>query len=504
VTPTLACLLPGARALTRLLMWRRRSSLPRQRSRQNPCDSSRRSVLSSDPLTSEAAALHRKTCAASRDQRKRSLPERGSALVAVLWLSAAVSVIALALAAQVRNEVERASAYSQSLRAYYLATGSIQRALLWMQWGPSTRQPDGSAKYYQPPAPRMLFSYPDGFAVVEVIPESAKLSLNGAKPEEIAKLMLALGAPPQRAQLLTAAIVDWRAVASGAPGEASPFDTVYRASSFLAPHASFRQLEELLLVRGMTTDLFYGHFGPNATGEMVYYPGLRDCVTTYTGGTTQFDVNSVPVPVLEAIGWPANIARALEVRRARIPFKSVSEIAQFVPPELMARVGLGGGNFITLRATSSLRTPDGRPAGLKRTVSVVFKSGATSGVVSTDPRQWVILRWYDNEASPVLPQAVFAAPAALSAFPATTTVIGAAGDAPAASNSGEPVRVYRQDSTDSAASPQAAPAAPAAPDKNATTPPATGKAPPKEVLKVYHVSGSGAVEETPQAPKQQP
>jgi general secretion pathway protein K len=427
------------------------------------------------------------------------LPERGSALVAVLWLSAAVSVIALALAAQVRNEVERASAYSQSLRAYYLATGSIQRALLWMQWGPSTRQPDGSAKYYQPPAPRMLFSYPDGFAVVEVIPESAKLSLNGAKPEEIAKLMLALGAPPQQAQLLAAAIVDWRAVASGAPGEAGPFDTVYRASSFLAPHASFRQLEELLLVRGMTTDLFYGHFGPNATGEMVYYPGLRDCVTTYTSGTTQFDINSVPVPVLEAIGWPANVARALEARRARIPFKSVSEIAQFVPPELMARVGLGGGNFITLRATSSLRTPDGRPAGLKRTVSVVFKSGATSGVVSTDPRQWVILRWYDNEASPVLPQAVFAAPAALSAFPASTTVIGAAGDAPAAPNSGEPVRVYRQDSTDSAASPQAAPAAT---DKNATAPPATVKAPPKEVLKVYHVSGSGAVEETPQAPKQ--
>lgn len=275
----------------------------------------------------------RQSCRQRRDSSRRfsrvgftnrNPSQRGSALVAVLWLSAAVSVIALALAAQVRNEVERASAYSQSLRAYYLATGSIQRAFLWMQWGPSSRQSDGSPMFYQAPAPRMLFSYPDGIAVVEVIPESAKLSLNVAKPEELSTLMLALGAPPQRAQLLSAAILDWRSGASGSGSSgngAGPFDAVYRASSFLAPHASFKQLEELLLVRGMTTDLFYGHFGPNATGEMVYYPGIRDCVTTYTSGVAQFDINSVPVPVLEAVGWPAAAARAVESRRARSPSK---------------------------------------------------------------------------------------------------------------------------------------------------------------------------------------
>jgi general secretion pathway protein K len=434
----------------------------------------------------------------------RPSSQRGSALVAVLWLSAAVSVIALALAAQVRNESERASAYSQSLRAYYLATGSIQRAFLWMQWGPSSRQPDGSPMFYKPPAPRMLFSYPDGVAVVEVIPESAKLSLNAAKPEELATLMLALGAPPQRAQLLSAAILDWRSGSSGsgATGNgAGPFDAVYSASSFLAPHASFKQLEELLLVRGMTTDLFYGHFGPNATGEMVYYPGLRDCVTTYTSGSAQFDINSVPVPVLEAVGWPAAAARAIESRRARFPFKTVTEVAQLVPSELLGRVGLGGGSFITLRATSTLRTPDGRPVGLKRTVSAVIKTGVTSGVVATDPRQWVILRWYDNEASPVLPQAAFAAPPVLPASATSTVTTGGTADTPApAAATDEPVKVYRPGST------EPAPSSPAAPDKNATAPPspATGTTPPqkeKEVMKVYHVSGSGAVEESPPAPK---
>ena len=454
-----------------LLMWRRHSRLPRR-------DSSRRSATA-----------------------RRSAPtsERGSALVAVLWLAAAVSVIALALAAQVRNEIERASAYSQSLRAYYLATGSIQRARLWMQWGSTYPLPDGSPRYL-PPAPRILFSYPDGVAVVEIIPESAKLNLNVAKPEELSVLMLALGAPPPRAQLLASAILDWRSASNGAGDLANPFDAVYRASSFLAPHASFRQLEELLLVRGMTTDLFYGHFGPNATGEMVYYPGLRDCVTTYSSGMAQFDVNSVPVPVLEAVGWPPAVARALEFRRARLPFKTMSEVAQFVPSELMGRVGLGGGNFITLRATGSLRTADGRPAGVKRTVSAVFKAGLAPGVLSSDPSQWVELRWYDNESSPVLPQVAFAALPFPSSPAASTPAANASAPAPAAADTGEPVQVYRPDSTPSAASPQAAPDK----DKNAAPSPAKGQTPPKEVLKVYHVSGAGAVEESPQAPPKQP
>jgi general secretion pathway protein K len=420
--------------------------------------------------------------------------ERGSALVAVLWLSAALSVIALALAAQVRNELERASTYSQGLRAYYLATGSIQRAYLWMQWGPSYHLPDGSPMFYAPPASRMLFSYPDGFAIVEVIPESAKLNLNVAKPEELGLLMLALGAPPQRAQLLADAIVDWRSPGGTIDGS-SPFDAIYRASSFLAPHASFKQLEELLLVRGMTTELFYGHFGPSATGEMVYYPGLRDCVTTYSKGGAPFDANSVPVPVLEAVGWPAAAARALESRRARLPFQTMSEVAAFVPPDLPGRVGLGGGNFITLRATSSLRTPDGKPAGLKRTVSALVRAGITPGVASTDPRPWVVVRWYDNESSPVLPQAAFAAVR----FPSSSGTSTRAADASVteASDREEPVKVYRPGATPPDAS------SPGTPEKKADDGASSTKAAPsKEVLKVYHVSGSGAVEESPQAPKQ--
>jgi hypothetical protein len=61
---------------------------------------------------------------------------RGSALIAVLWLVAALSAIAFTVASTVRSEVGRVSNATDGLKAYYLATGAIERALLYIQWGP--------------------------------------------------------------------------------------------------------------------------------------------------------------------------------------------------------------------------------------------------------------------------------------------------------------------------------------------------------------------------------
>ena len=61
---------------------------------------------------------------------------RGSALLAVLWLSAVLAAIAFSLASTVRGEAERASTAVESTRSYYLAAGAIQRAILRMMWGP--------------------------------------------------------------------------------------------------------------------------------------------------------------------------------------------------------------------------------------------------------------------------------------------------------------------------------------------------------------------------------
>src|SRR5579859_756131 len=61
---------------------------------------------------------------------------RGSALLTVLWLTAALSAIGLAVASQVRGETERATTNVDDVKAYFVARGAIERTAMRMFWGP--------------------------------------------------------------------------------------------------------------------------------------------------------------------------------------------------------------------------------------------------------------------------------------------------------------------------------------------------------------------------------
>src|SRR5271169_6245400 len=74
----------------------------------------------------------------------RSRRQKGGALLAVLWLSAALAAISFSVASSVRSETNRVASSADGLRAWYLATGSVERAVQWMMWGPEVRNPDGS------------------------------------------------------------------------------------------------------------------------------------------------------------------------------------------------------------------------------------------------------------------------------------------------------------------------------------------------------------------------
>src|ERR1700722_7565524 len=113
---------------------------------------------------------------------------RGSALLAVLWLTAALSAIAFSVANTVRAETERTSTAVDSVRAYYLATGAIHRAILRIEWGPGYRNQDGTSMFGgkgQGPMTMMQFEFPSGSAVVNLIPETAKLNVNQTPPLQL-------------------------------------------------------------------------------------------------------------------------------------------------------------------------------------------------------------------------------------------------------------------------------------------------------------------------------
>jgi general secretion pathway protein K len=316
--------------------------------------------------------------------------ERGSALLTVLWLSVALFAIAFTVAHMVRAEVDRVGTDADSLRARYLAQGGVERALLWIEWSAAGgRRPDGGP-FYQAPTSRLHFDFPSGEAGVELIPESSKLDINRAAPPDLAAVMAAAGAVPAQAMDIAQAIVDWR---QGDPGAITQFDQLYLAlqPSFRSPHASFREIEELSLVRGMTPELFYGGYRRAPDGRLYPFGGVRDCLSVY-GSTNQFDINTVSPTLLAAIGVPPNAVNAIVNLRNTAPIRSMDQLGNMLGDgPVAARLTNTTGSVWTLRSTGRLKYADGRYSEVQRTVAALVKYFP----LGTAPLHQV-LRWYDE------------------------------------------------------------------------------------------------------------
>jgi len=195
------------------------------------------------------------------------------------------------------------------------------------------------------------------------------------------RLLLALGVPEDRAGEIVAAILDWR---SPVPlGQQGPFDGFYLAQSpsFLARHTSFQESEELLLIRGITPDLYYG---TSLDGSRA---GLRDCVSPYSGGGS-LDVNTARAETMIAVGISPPDAAAIVRTRSEhvIGQRELASIQTSLGP-VGQRLWFGGRTMYTLRATARMRGPDGKLSDLRRTVAAL---------VTKRLPDFVVVRWYDR------------------------------------------------------------------------------------------------------------
>jgi general secretion pathway protein K len=286
----------------------------------------------------------------------------------------------MSLSLTVRGETERAGVTTDGLRCRYLATGAVERAsveLIWAAMYPSMRQVplDGSP---------ISYTFPSGTASVEIIPETSKLNVNFISAAELYRLAAALGVDPARAGEIAQGIVSWRDPGAVAYPSLNP--------SFPPSHASFQEIEDLLLVKGVTPDIFYGTYLPaEAQGgpRLVRRYGLVDCLSVY-GARDRVDVNSANPAVLAAVGLNPQAVASIAAQRKQGPIgltqlPSVIESAA-APAD---RLRVGGGSIYTLRATARLQAAGGRASDVSRTVAALVKYMPVQPPIH-------ILRWYDS------------------------------------------------------------------------------------------------------------
>lgn len=307
----------------------------------------------------------------------------GSALIAVMWFSAALSAIAFSLSMTVRTELDRAALNVDSTRAYFLAQGAIEIAAKRILDGERKEETFEDQSFVQGQR-SMTIAFPGGAAKVEIIGDGGKLSIHNVRPEVLARLLVASGADVDRAISIAGEVVRRRRYPSSATYE--PEEFLSPISSLSLSRSSFQQLEELLAVPGITPELFYGNFIGDGGGSLVHLEGLFHQFTMRGSGSV--DVNYASPTMFEVAGLlPEEIDGILRIRSTRPLFQR-----DF--PDLAAHsrgLSMGFGrreSRFTLWATAQLA--NGRA---RRTVGAKIIRPAYPRVPV--PFGFQIVRWFD-------------------------------------------------------------------------------------------------------------
>jgi len=321
------------------------------------------------------------------DSRNRS---RGTALLAVLWLTAALSAIAFSIADTVRAETERGIAMQESTRAYYLARGGVERVMFEIR-----NRTDGSAG--STPAERyaarrrFYFQEEAGDTLVELHSERGKLPLRSLNPQVLQNLLLVLGENPASASAIVT-----QAFATNPIQFAQTRQNFAAASSFRPTFASMENVEELLLMPGITSELVYGRYSRMPDGNLVNLGGLSDFLSPHLVADTNLDPFSVHPSLLVAKGMAPAAARQFQQLRRSIldPSVALLNMMRFAQSN-GAALAPDLGDVFEVKATSRVRLPNGELASTRRTVSLLVK------FFQPDRRYWWLspwthLRWYDQ------------------------------------------------------------------------------------------------------------
>ncbi len=312
--------------------------------------------------------------------------QQGIALLAVLWLTAALSAMALTTSYLVRTEIEAVTNRIEGEQMRFLARGGIEAAVDAILRSTILQRPDEERPVFVLGQRWLAQEFPGGRCAVEVMPENAKLNVNQAPPEQLAALFRALGVPATESAELALAIADWRSARTSDAG--SVFDAYYAAlpQPYRARHAPFEQLEELLPVRGMSRELFFGRIERSAEDEWTRKPPLADLLTAAPMSGGGVNVNYAAREVLEALpGWNQALAAQVVELRERTPFETPVGLQGAVPGSGRTAVSAVQSPFYTLTATCI--HPD---SGTRRSVRAMV------GITPTDTMGHQVLGWWND------------------------------------------------------------------------------------------------------------
>ena len=232
---------------------------------------------------------------------ERGRGRRGVAIVIVLWVVLVLSLLISGFAFTMHVETEVASFARKQLKAEMLARSGIEVARMQLILDLQSPTEGGFDALNQAWATNeelyVDHELGDGTYNVKVIDEESKIPINSATEPLLKRLLNLLGVDPLDGDIIVDSILDWIDAddltrLNGA--ESDYYESL--SPPYHAKNAPLDRIEELLLVRGVTPELFHGS---PATKDADAQPGLESVLTTMSSG--QVNVNTASAIVLRAL-----------------------------------------------------------------------------------------------------------------------------------------------------------------------------------------------------------
>jgi general secretion pathway protein K len=318
--------------------------------------------------------------------------ERGVALIIVLWIFVFLSVVAFEFSAATREEAAAALRFDDETQGYYLAVAGFERGLydfLNQQGAPTLAQKE--------PQKSDLFDgrwreqeLGDGSFRVRLVDEGGKININRVSEETLRRVFTNLGIDDARRDILVDSIMDWRDAddlhrVNGAEND-------YYASlvsPYTAKNGPLDTVEDLLWIRGVTNELFFGVSeladpGAQQSGKIA----LRD-IFTVDSPIDRVNLRTASAEVIHALmGISLEKSRAFVEERRKLSEKTLTD--------LLPLLGIGSGDpalqmFIFTNPSVVAVVAEGRAANspAARRVKGVVRLGGGQG--------FELLRWSDRD-----------------------------------------------------------------------------------------------------------
>lgn len=311
--------------------------------------------------------------AAARDQR-------GFALLAVTLVLAILGVVVSEFAYSMRLQASMVRAYKDKLLGQHLAEAGVQQAIREILSEANVHGVDeeGQVVFYRvpagttvpqriPPLQRTRVALGGGEFSYRITDEERRVNLNASVPARIDKLLLAVGIDKDVRDKINDSLLDWRDADDNYRTNGAESDDHYLnlPVPYRARNGNLQDIAELLQIKGVTPEIYYGQ------GER---PPLFEFVTVR--GSVAININTAPPPVLSAAGL--SDAEITDVVQSRVNAPNPSVPGRF------------GGRRMTVLSTVFRIEAEGLIAGQvkSRVIAIVQRGGGRTVTPTVTVYSW--------------------------------------------------------------------------------------------------------------------